>query len=439
MSVKDTLKKKVAPIAVAAATLFTPVATQGAEKPEAEQNPQKMEQIQENEIHKKKKLRDESIDKLAKTKDLTDDDIRVMRMANEDAEKIEASLEKMKALLKSQGMDETELASFDDMVIRNYKSGYVMIECITWDNRYTREDESKSKIFIFDSSRKLIASDIVLAGENTKLFKELDEASREAIENENCRDAVRFKRNGDFRYYNKKSSGIDGGIAGSYGKTPWGENIFHLKYNASAYSDFDVLMYPSKDVGRKGEMTTTVNVRGEDISPNLIRNDDLIDVSYSDTQDNRLTKEGLSISEVRAAFDKKVDDNYPITKFSIGHENKALKMAFEYLQSFQMFWSCRCNEFSPNADPNVYMHAGMYYKDVERMRNCIEQLDKNVYNLLGKMENRIMDPINKDPNYLFDTKEMSDLLLDEYKRSISKTQNKDAVTKSAVQNRVLGR
>ena len=47
MSVKDTLKKKVAPVAVAAATLLTPVATQGAEKPEAEQNPQKMEQIQE--------------------------------------------------------------------------------------------------------------------------------------------------------------------------------------------------------------------------------------------------------------------------------------------------------------------------------------------------------------------------------------------------------
>ena len=32
MSVKDTLKKKVAPIAVAAATLLTPVATQGGGK-----------------------------------------------------------------------------------------------------------------------------------------------------------------------------------------------------------------------------------------------------------------------------------------------------------------------------------------------------------------------------------------------------------------------
>ncbi len=428
MSVKDTLKKKVAPIAVAAATLLTPVATQGAEKPEAEQNPQKMEQIQENEIHKRKKLRDESIDKLAKTKDLTDDDIRVMRMANIHAEKFEVSLEKMKALLKSQGIDDAELASFDDMEIWNYKSGYVRIRCTTDNNPYTRKNEFETKLFVFDSSGKLIAS----GEERSDLYKELDEASWEAMQDKNRTETFRFERNGDIHYAQYFSDGRYAELSGKY----CGGKRFSLKYNADDYSDFGVTMYPGKAVGRKGEATTSVLVTEDGVSSQFDRNDGFIDGYYSSAQDNRLTKEGLSISEVRAAFDKKVDDNYPISEFGNKDRNKALKMAFEYLQSFQMYWSCRCND-SPNKDFD--MEEFPYKHDAERMANCIEQLDKNVYNLLGKMENRIMDPINKDPNYLFDTKEMSDLLLDEYKRSISKTQNKDAVTKSAVQNRVLGR
>lgn len=423
MSVKDTLKKKVAPVAVAAATLLTPVATQGAEKPEAEQNPQKMEQIQENEIHKKKKLRDESIDKLAKTKDLTDDDIRVMRMANEDAEKIEVSLKKMKALLKSQGMDEKKLASFDDLVIKNYKSGYVMIECVTLDNSYTLKNEFEQKLFVFDSSGKLIAS----GDDRLDLFKKY-----EAIQDKNLTEISRFERNGDIRYAHSFSGG---GWAEISGKCYEGER-FRLKYNAGAYSHFGVIMYPGKVVGRKGEATTSVVVTEDGVSSRFYRNDGFIDGCYSYAHDNRLTKEGLSISEVRAAFDKKVDDNYPISEFGNEDRNRALKMAFEYLQSFQMYWKCHSND-SPKTDWDMYELPYQY--DADRMKNCIKQLDKNVYNLLGKMENRIMDPINKDPNYLFDTKEMSDLLLDEYKRSISKTQNKDAVTKSAVQNKILGR
>lgn len=282
MSVKDTLKKKVAPIAVAAATLLTPVATQGAEKPEAEQNPQKMEQIQENKIHKKKKLRDESIDKLAKTKDLTDDDIRVMRMANEDAEKIEVSLEKMKALLKSQGIDDAELASFDDIHIATFKTGPVVIECTTDDSPYTSENEFNKKVFVFDGSGKLITND----------YEKLDEATRRAISQENIKDSVTFSKNGDL-YYNESTSEKyrTRRVSGQYSNDSWAEPMFNLKYNAKDYSDFEI--------GRKGETTTTVTVREKDVSPDLHRNEGLPDANYSIAEDKKLTKEkNLSQSAV---------------------------------------------------------------------------------------------------------------------------------------------
>lgn len=150
MSVKDTLKKKVAPIAVAAATLLTPVATQGAEKPEAEQNPQKMEQIQE-----KKLTRNEQIDELIGKKKVPEAEVKIMRQAAQDLDQTEAFFEKMSKLLKEQGIDEKDLEKYENVHYHVLKNGNLVVML----NDYSKKNvpaERAHLAFEFDSSGKLL-------------------------------------------------------------------------------------------------------------------------------------------------------------------------------------------------------------------------------------------------------------------------------------------
>ncbi len=137
MSVKDTLKKKVAPIAVAAATLLTPVATQGAEKPEAEQNPQKMEQIQE-----KKLTRDEKIDELVSKKKVPEEDVKIMRKMAQDLDSFDAVFGQTKELLKKQGVDYEDLGSNGSIDVVLLKNGNlaVMIQKTNEETRLRPKD-----------------------------------------------------------------------------------------------------------------------------------------------------------------------------------------------------------------------------------------------------------------------------------------------------------
>lgn len=161
MSVKDTLKKKVAPIAVAAATLFTPVATQGAEKPEAEQNPQKMEQIQ-----KKKLTRDEKIDELVSKKKVPKEDVKIMRKMAQDLDSFDAVFGQTKELLKKQGVDYEDLGSNGSINVVLLKNGNlaVMIEK-TNEKISLRPKDAEYQYIEFDRLGRVVVEDRFIEGD----------------------------------------------------------------------------------------------------------------------------------------------------------------------------------------------------------------------------------------------------------------------------------
>lgn len=161
MSVKDTLKKKVAPIAVAAATLLTPVAMQGAEKPEAEQNPQKMEQIQ-----KKKLTRDEKIDELVSKKKVPKEDVKIMRKMAQDLDSFDAVFGQTKELLKKQGVDYEDLGSNGSINVVLLKNGNlaVMIQK-TNEEISLRPKDAEYQYIEFDRLGRVVVEDRFIEGD----------------------------------------------------------------------------------------------------------------------------------------------------------------------------------------------------------------------------------------------------------------------------------
>lgn len=171
MSVKDTLKKKVAPIAVAAATLLTPVATQGAEKPEAEQNPQKMEQIQ-----KKKLTRDEKIDELVSKKKVPEEDVKIMRKMAQELDSFDAVFGQTKELLKKQGVDYEDLGSNGSIDVVLLKNGNLAVMIQKTDEKNTlRPKDAEYQYIEFDRLGKVVVEDRFIEG---------DYAGFEALANE---------------------------------------------------------------------------------------------------------------------------------------------------------------------------------------------------------------------------------------------------------------
>ena len=161
MSVKDTLKKKVAPIAVAAATLLTPVATQGAEKPEAEQNPQKMEQIQ-----KKKLTRDEKIDELVSKKKVPEEDVKIMRKMAQDLDSFDSVFGQTKELLKKQGVDYEDLGSNGSIDVVLLKNGNLVVMIKKSDEEFAwRAKDAEYQFIEFDRLGRVVVENRFYKGD----------------------------------------------------------------------------------------------------------------------------------------------------------------------------------------------------------------------------------------------------------------------------------